>query len=149
MQSSADKQIGTHYEVHALRNGRWLIDCAAKEPEQAIREAKDILRDAEVRGARVVKEIWNPSTNTTAARIIFSKLKSDSAPMPRSGVKARSANQKPPGPVAAAPSRPGTTPRAPSAAKTKLAADQFTAFAFLSLAAAGVASGGVVWLILS
>ena len=143
MRSAAEQQIGIHYEVHALRAGRWLIECAAKEPEQAIREARDILRDAEVQGTRVVKEIWNPSTDTTAARVIFSKLKSESASKRRPTLKAMSLGQK----SSAAPlPSPSAAPRT-GAAKTKRE-DGFTAFALLSLISAGVACGGVVWLIL-
>ncbi len=64
-----------HFEVHVLEGGRWLIDYVTPEEEEAIAEAQDLFLRPEIESVRVIKEIYSPENDTTAARIVFSRAR--------------------------------------------------------------------------
>lgn len=63
------------FEVHVLRDERWVIDCMSADAEEALTNAHDLARRAEVLGVKVIHERYNPRTDQSAARVVFSRLK--------------------------------------------------------------------------
>ncbi len=63
------------YEVHVLRDERWVIDCMSRDAEEALTNAHDLARRAEVLGVKVIHERYNPRTDQSAARVVYSRLK--------------------------------------------------------------------------
>ena len=64
-----------HFEVHVLHQGRWVIDCSGQE-EAAVRNvAKEYAQRPEIMGVRLVKEMYNPSTDRAAARVLLEKIR--------------------------------------------------------------------------
>ncbi len=70
-QTAANTLTRAHFEIHVLYGDRWVIDYVSTSREEALEEAEDLLRRPEIAGVRVVKELFNPVTETTAARILF------------------------------------------------------------------------------
>lgn len=89
--------IASCFEVHVLRDERWVIDCMSEHAEDALANAHDLARRAEVLGVKVIHERYNPRTDLSAARIVFCALK---PPRPKARRLA---------PVGAFASRPGAT----------------------------------------
>ncbi len=65
----------THFEVYVLESDRWTIGYVSTSREEALEEAGELVRRPEIAGVRVVKELFNPSTEATAARIVFEHLR--------------------------------------------------------------------------
>ncbi|MEZ5905332.1 MAG: hypothetical protein R3C69_09640 [Geminicoccaceae bacterium] len=90
--------IASYFEVHVLRDERWVIDCTSPSAEDALANAQDLARRAEVLGVKVIHERYNPQTDQSAARVVYSAIKP----------------QRPKGrrlpPIAAPAARPTTTP---------------------------------------
>jgi hypothetical protein len=67
--------VASYFEVHVRRGDRWVIDCTAASADDALAEAEDIARRADVLAVKVVNERYNPRTDQTAARVIFTAAK--------------------------------------------------------------------------
>lgn len=67
--------IASYFEVHVLRDERWVIDCTSPSAEDALANAQDLARRAEVLGVKVIHERYNPHTDQSAARIVYSAIK--------------------------------------------------------------------------
>ncbi len=59
------------YEFQAFRNGRWEIQAAFTNREEAVREARRAVGDNRFPGIRVTEEIFNEGSNLTRTRSIF------------------------------------------------------------------------------
>jgi hypothetical protein len=97
--------VASYFEVHVRRGDRWVIDCTAPSADEALAEAEDIVRRADVLAVKVVNERYNPRTDQTAARVIFTATKPE--------------RKRAPGPialraVARLPERPRSSPEAAS-----------------------------------
>lgn len=73
--------IASYFEVHVLREERWVIDCTSPSAEDALANAQDLARRAEVLGVKVIHERYNPQTDQSAARVVYSAIK---PPRPKS-----------------------------------------------------------------
>lgn len=67
--------IASYFEVHVLREERWVIDCTSPSAEDALANAQDLARRAEVLGVKVIHERYNPQTDQSAARVVYSAIK--------------------------------------------------------------------------
>lgn len=107
----------THFEVHVLRGGRWMIEATSKDQQQAMADAKDLVKRSEVRAIKVFKETTNNDLGRSAAISIFSHVKREQRKGPRPGAMAQSrtamsANQRPSGKVEPTRSRGKARPAA-------------------------------------
>jgi hypothetical protein len=67
--------VASYFEVHVRRGDRWVIDCTAPSADEALAQAEDIARRGDVLAVKVVNERYNPRTDQTAARVIFTVTK--------------------------------------------------------------------------
>ncbi len=67
--------IVSYFEVHVLRDERWVIDCTSPSAEDALANAQDLARRSEVLGVKVIHERYNPQTDQSAARVVYSAIK--------------------------------------------------------------------------
>lgn len=65
------------FEVYGLIGGRWEFQArfGANDQERAIAEAKTLHRESNVTAVKVVKEVFNPTDNTTTEKNIFYNAK--------------------------------------------------------------------------
>ena len=68
---AADTSVASYFEVHVQRDERWMIDCTAHNAEDALAEAEEIARKADVTAVKVINERYNAATDESAARVIF------------------------------------------------------------------------------
>lgn len=141
---SADSASKIHFEVHALHQDRWLIDCTSKSPEHAIHDAKSVLAEADVWGVKVIKEVWQPRTNLVAGRVIFSQMKNEPATRPGVRTKVQVRAAAPAQPKAPLPTAEPQGPAGPPASVRQTKA--MPAFAVFSIGGALLATGAVLWL---
>lgn len=73
----AQSSTETHFEVHALKNGRWMIEATSLVQQSALDDAKELIRHSDVRGVKVYKESTNHANGRSAAISIFSKIKAE------------------------------------------------------------------------
>ena len=99
-QPAAQLKNESHFEVHVLTRGRWIIECTSREQGLALEDANELVRRPDIRGVKVIKETYSPFNDLTAAISIFNHIK----PEPKRGLVARAsgpvlvpkpANQKP------------------------------------------------------
>ena len=69
--SEPEIAVASYFEVHVRRNDRWMIDCTAHNADDALAEAEEIARKADVTAVKVINERYNPATDESAARVIF------------------------------------------------------------------------------
>lgn len=69
--SAAESSVASYFEVHVQRDDRWMIDCTAHNAEDALAEAEEIARKADVTAVKVINERYNAATEESAARIVF------------------------------------------------------------------------------
>ncbi len=132
----------THFEVYVLESDRWTIGYVSTSREEALEEASELVRRPEIAGVRVVRELFNPATEATAARIVFERL--------------RPKRKGPRGPAAVARSRPSpATPAAPKPAASAQRAvvesgsDSFSWSSLAGLSVIGAVAGGGLAIILA
>lgn len=65
----------THYEVHILKHGRWMIEATSMEQKVAMDDAKELVRHSDIRGVKVFKESTNHNNGRSAAISIFNHIK--------------------------------------------------------------------------
>ena len=63
-----------HYEVLALRGGRWLTERTASEEAQAVKLADQLLRQ-DTDGVRVSRETVDGATGLSSSRKVYERLK--------------------------------------------------------------------------
>ena len=66
-----DLGVASYFEVHVRREARWTIDCTATTAAEALAEADEIVRRADVGAVKVVNERYNPRNDLSAARIVY------------------------------------------------------------------------------
>jgi hypothetical protein len=66
-----DLGVASYFEVHVRRDERWTIDRMAPTAGEAVAEAEDIAKRADVTAVKVVNERYNPRIDQSAGRIIF------------------------------------------------------------------------------
>jgi len=74
-QAAAQLKSESHFEVHVLSRGRWMIECISREQAVALEDANELVRRPDVRGVKVIKETYSPFNDLTAAISIFSHVK--------------------------------------------------------------------------
>ncbi len=131
----------THFEVYVLESERWTIGYVSTSREEAMEEASELVRRPEIAGVRVVRELFNPDTQATAARIVFERLRPKQKGLRGATFRTRSRPS---------PAVPGTSK--PSAAAWNAApVPDRDAFSWLSLAGlsviGAVAGGGLAVLL--
>lgn len=67
--------ITINYEIHLLQGRRWLIDSAGPDETMARELAERYSRRPNLLGVRLVREAYNPSTDRSAARILFERVR--------------------------------------------------------------------------
>jgi hypothetical protein len=66
-----DDAVASYFEVHVRRGDRWVIDWTSPLAADALAEAEDLARKADVQGVKVVNERYDRRTEQSAARVIF------------------------------------------------------------------------------
>ena len=65
----------TSYEIYVRQKGsdRWMLDSryGTSDKQEAIDDAKEIVRQSHIEAVRVVREIHNAETNTTRDTVVF------------------------------------------------------------------------------
>ncbi len=108
-----DLGVASYFEVHVRRDERWTIDCMAPSAGEAVAEAEDIARRADVTAVKVVNERYNPRTDQSAGRVVFRLEKPEGRR--RSGhVRLMASPRVPPPPPPAAQPPATTTPLPPA-----------------------------------
>lgn len=126
-----------HFEVHVLESDRWLIDYVSASEADALEEAGELMRRPEVAGVRVIKELFNPHTEATAARILFEEVRPSRrrgrAPLHMTWSRPRPAAPSPPPSAAAEPPPP-----------TEVAEESFSWLSLAGLSVVGAVVGGAL-----
>ncbi len=78
-----------HFEVQVLRGTRWTIELALEDGELALERAQQILRQPEIDGIKVWKEIHDPATGESAGRTVLCELKPKPKPKGRWALRVR------------------------------------------------------------
>ena len=94
-----DDAVASYFEVHVRRGDRWVIDWTSPLAADALAEAEDLARKADVQGVKVVNERYDRRTDQSAARVIF-KLEKPERKRPSGFARPMAA---PPGPRRPAP----------------------------------------------
>ena len=68
------KDENVHYEVQALRGGRWLIERTAPEELLAVKLADQLLHQ-DIEGVRVSRETVDGATGLSSSRKVYERLK--------------------------------------------------------------------------
>lgn len=68
---AAETAVASYFEVHVQRHERWMIDCTAHNADDALAEAEEIARKADVTAVKVINERYNAATDESAARVVF------------------------------------------------------------------------------
>lgn len=84
-QPAAQLKSESHFEVHVLTRGRWMIECTSREQDVALEDASELVRRPDIRGVKVIKETYSPYNDLTAAISIFNHIK----PEPKRGILSR------------------------------------------------------------
>ena len=106
-----DDAVASYFEVHVRRGDRWVIDWTSPLAADALAEAEDLARKADVQGVKVVNERYDRRTEQSAARVIF-KLEKPERKRPSGFARPMAA---PPGPRRPAPPPAAGPPPAPAA----------------------------------
>ncbi|MBL6957850.1 MAG: hypothetical protein ISR52_02640 [Rhodospirillales bacterium] len=61
----------TTYEIHTLKDGRWMITAVHNTREKAITEAREMTSNKFYDGIKVVAEIYEENSGNTFARTLF------------------------------------------------------------------------------
>ena len=95
---AAETAVASYFEVHVQRDERWMIDCTAHNAEDALAEAEEIARKADVTAVKVINERYNAATDQSAARVVFKVEKRRRSPRsdgPRLMARPRAARAAP------------------------------------------------------
>ncbi len=145
-QTAATAITQAHFEIHVLQSDRWVIDYVSTSREDALEEAGELVRRPEIAGVRVVKELFNPETETSAARILFEHLRDDRLDGRR---RPRLAT---PRPVAVSRKEAGQAPpvrRPPPAAEPEEEEEGFSWLSLAGLSVIGAVAGGGLTVLLA
>lgn len=66
-----DASYETHYELHELRDNRWLIERVLTQRDAAFLAARELAALADTRGVRVVKECYRPASAQSTAVTLY------------------------------------------------------------------------------
>ena len=133
-QTAAPSITQVHFEVHVLDSDRWTIDYVSTSEEDALEEAEELVRRPEISGVRVVKEMFNPRTEVTAARILFERVR-----------PARPSAVAPLRVAADAPTGPSLDPPGPPPEEE----ESFSWLSLAGLSVLGAAGGGLLAVVLA
>ncbi len=63
------------YELLSFRGGSWVIESVHDTQDVALQEARRLLEGRHQKGVKVIEETYDADTDTTRARIVFSRQK--------------------------------------------------------------------------
>ena len=107
----------TTYEVHTLKNGRWLIAAVHNEKAMALNEAREITGNRFFDGVKVMAELFDQNSGNTYARVLFNHDRTR-----KTGEPARQQTQR-----RNRPQHRNRSQRRPAAYQAKLAGEEKTA----------------------
>lgn len=76
----ARQPVTAHYELYALREGRWVMDACFADEAEAQEEAQRTRRAHDVRGVRVVRELTLPDAATPVVTVLYDSTQKVAAP---------------------------------------------------------------------
>jgi hypothetical protein len=71
------RTISTHYELYALRDGRWVMDACFADEEEARTAAERTRRGHDVRGIRLVRELSLGGDQEPIVTVVFDSTQDD------------------------------------------------------------------------
>ncbi len=72
------------YELLSFRGGSWVIESVFDQKDVALQEARRLLEGRHQKGVKVIEETYDPDTDNTRARIVFSRQKNEEKPRQKS-----------------------------------------------------------------
>ncbi len=72
------------YELLSFRGGNWVIESVYDLKDVALQEARRLLEGRHQTGVKVIEETYDADTDTTRARIVFSRQKGEEKPRQKS-----------------------------------------------------------------
>ncbi len=72
------------YELLSFRGGSWVIESVYDTKDVALQEARRLLEGRHQKGVKVIEETYDPDTDNTRARVVFSRQKGEEKPRQKS-----------------------------------------------------------------
>ncbi len=72
------------YELLSFKGGSWVIESVYDNKDVALHEARRMLEGRHQKGVKVIEETYDPDTDNTRARVVFSRQKGEEKPRQKS-----------------------------------------------------------------